>query len=299
MAVRMNEWAQHFNLRIVPIQDRPDAPGSDSEIVYVIRDVFTTRDGSWEPSTAAGSVPGWARAKYLTAGNAPDHFDDAGGDHHIFARVLDVEGKPIPDAPIMYWSDGIQKLADPNYTGFVHRTTKTRSAWGNIPISSGSSFVPERGESGPWCWCPSDAPSEVIAGGGMPAKWHVSTFVVWQAVRRSEWEGAGSGDGATEEPSPPVHPTPVPPVIATPPVEPTPPSAVYPAGEAGIRQSAWDAVGVNYNPEAAFSNYAREKGLGIPLANEYTVNDYLAQPFVGGIVFARKGDWGNIQHISW
>ena len=306
MTVRISNWIHHFNLKIVPIQDRPDAPPPQSDIVYVIKDVFTTRDGSWDPSSIPGSVTHWARDAYLRPWSAPDRFDDAGGDHHLFGRVEGLDGKFIPDAPVIYWSDGLDKLADPNYNSYTHRDTKTHSGWCNIPISGGSSFVPERGESGPWSWCPQGAPAEVLVGGGMPAKWHVSFFAVWKAVRRAEWEqslgggsggsggsgdggGAGDGGGDTGGGTPEV------------PVDPVPesPSQVYPPGEAGVRQSAWDTVGVNYNPDAAFSRYAREHKLGIPLANEYDVNDFRVQPFVGGIVFARIGDWGNIQHISW
>jgi len=50
----------------------------------------------------------------------------------------------------------------------------------------GSSYVPERGEQGPWCWTPRGLVAEVMCGGGMPANLHISTFVVWQAVRVPE-----------------------------------------------------------------------------------------------------------------
>ncbi|MEZ4581865.1 MAG: hypothetical protein R3A10_09545 [Caldilineaceae bacterium] len=56
-----------------------------------------------------------------------------------------------------YWSDGFDKLGDASYDGFVTRITKEKSGWINIPIGPGSSYVPERGESGPWCWAPSGA----------------------------------------------------------------------------------------------------------------------------------------------
>ncbi|MEZ4611041.1 MAG: hypothetical protein R2838_12490 [Caldilineaceae bacterium] len=55
------------------------------------------------------------------------------------------------------WSDGFDKLGDASYDGFVTRITKEKSGWINIPIGPGSSYVPERGESGPWCWAPSGA----------------------------------------------------------------------------------------------------------------------------------------------
>lgn len=69
------------------------------------------------------------------------------------------------------------------------------------------------------------------------------------------------------------------------------------AGE--IREAAWNSVGVNYNPDAAFSIYARANELGIPMANEFDYKGYRAQPFAGGIVYARIGEWDKVKHLEW
>jgi hypothetical protein len=84
-----------------------------------------------------------------------------------------------------------------------------------------------------------------------------------------------------------------------PPVEPpvTPPAA-GPTDEA-IRNAAWSAVGVPYNPNAAFPVYAREHGLGAPLAGESDLGNVRLQPFMGGVVCATIGDWGNVRVVAW
>jgi hypothetical protein len=190
---RLGSWVERMNLSIKTIAERPDAPvlGPD-RIVYVIKDVFTTRDSHWELSSNYGGIDQWARDAYLKPMGDPEYFDDAGADHHLFALILDLEGNKLKGHELLYWSDGLDRLGDPAYTGYAqgpgdHRypVTKDKSGWGNV-VMFGSSYVPERGEQGPWCWTPRGLVAEVMCGGGMPANLHISTFVVWQAVRVPE-----------------------------------------------------------------------------------------------------------------
>lgn len=69
--------------------------------------------------------------------------------------------------------------------------------------------------------------------------------------------------------------------------------------ENAIRNAAWNKIGVNYNPAAAFAVYARAHGLGAPLSNEFDYYGYRAQPFMAGVVFAMIGDWQNTSHLAW
>lgn len=70
-----------------------------------------------------------------------------------------------------------------------------------------------------------------------------------------------------------------------------------------VRQAAWNAAGIPFNPIAAFPRYAREHNLGNPETEEFDFShagvDYRGQGFSQGIVFARVGDWGNIQELAW
>ena len=311
---RKGKWIDEFNIEIVSFADRPDLLG-DAETVYVVKDIFTTRDGSWEPGRSdPGVVPQWARDTYLRPFGAPDYFDDAGADHHMFVRVEHSDGTFVREAATTFWSDGLDKLDDPNYNNYVSVKTKHHSGWGNVVLSPGANYVPARGESGPWS-IKVDGPSEIVTGLGMPQKWHVSFFVVFQAVPRAQVAAAsvvedvtGAVDagvtgvldsvkdavtGAVEAIGGGAEA-----ILETPQVT-EEPAKVYPEGVSGIRQKAWDTVGVNYNPEAAFSRYARQNGLGIPLTNEFDVNGYRCQGFVGGIVYAKIGDWGNVLHAEW
>jgi hypothetical protein len=79
------------------------------------------------------------------------------------------------------------------------------------------------------------------------------------------------------------------------------PAATLP--ENVVREEAWNAAGIPFNPQAAFARYAREHNLGTPQTNEfdfaYRGVNYRAQGFSGGIVYSKVGDWGNIKELSW
>ncbi len=178
---RTGSWIEYLKCTVKGIAERPDKPSAN--VAYVIKDIFTTCDGSWEPADKMGSVDQWARDAYLKPWGAPDYFDDAGADHHIFGCVLGLDGKPLPDFEVRYWSDGFEQLGNPDYQGYVQRRTKTQSGWANIPMDGGANYFPESGQQGPWCWTPAGA-ADVFCGGGMPSNHHVSFFVVWQAVEQ-------------------------------------------------------------------------------------------------------------------
>jgi len=70
-----------------------------------------------------------------------------------------------------------------------------------------------------------------------------------------------------------------------------------------VRNAAWNAGGIPYNPEAAFPKYAREHDLGNPETREFdfTYNriNYRGQGFSKGIVYAKVGAWGDIREVAW
>jgi len=266
----ISPWATTFNLTVKKCEERPDRPTGD--VIYRLIDLFTTHNGSWEPGGALGAVPQWARERYLRPLGAQDYFDDAGGDHHLFARVLDVDGKPIVrDNLIRYWSDGFEKLGDSNYRGYATMTPKHHSGWANQPIYN--SFSPERGESGAWCWCPEGA-ADVAVGGGLPNNQHISFFAVWQAEPAAP----------RQQPQRPTERE-----------EQTPPIARLEA----IRRRAWAQMNIRFERESAFANYARVHNLGAPLTNEYELAGYRAQGYALGIVYAPREDLSQIDHMSW
>jgi len=70
-----------------------------------------------------------------------------------------------------------------------------------------------------------------------------------------------------------------------------------------VREAAWNAAGVPFNPRAAFPRYAREHNLGNPETDEFDfAHDgvaYRGQGFSQAILFAVVGDWANIQELTW
>ncbi len=139
---RISAWVRKLNLTIRTLDQRPDQPMGNT--VYLVKDIFTTRFGSWELADELAAIVSWARAAYLTP-----YFLEAGAEHHLFAAVLGLDGQLVKDLDTIFWSDGFDKLADTSYQGFVHVKTKESSGWANLFIASGSSFVPEQGKRDP------------------------------------------------------------------------------------------------------------------------------------------------------
>lgn len=77
----------------------------------------------------------------------------------------------------------------------------------------------------------------------------------------------------------------------------------FDTAEEAIRSKAWNVMAVAYNPNASFSRYARQHGLGAPLTAETGVvfegQTYRLQGFTGGIVFAPAGHLDQISHVPW
>ncbi len=301
---RISPWVEQFNLSIQGL-DQVTIP-DDAEVVYMVKDIFTTHNGSWEPADDYGSVPQWARNEYLKPFGAPDYFDDAGADHHLFAAVYGLDGELMRLKDVLYWSDGFESLSDPAYTGFVERETKEHSGWINIPIGPGSSYVPERGESGPWCWMPVGG-SEVVCGGGLPAKNHISTFVVWQAVRREDLELPDKPEkpetGGFNIYMPFVASAPAQPSATTDPAptlpEPSEGDSAGSAQPARVRQSAWRKLGIDSSSNSDLAVYARTNNLGSPVTEEFESDGYRAQGFQFGIVYQNPADPAKLQHMAW
>lgn len=191
---RISPWVIEWNASIVDIPDRPDAGNlQGGDVVYVLKDIFTTINGSWEPSNQPGSIPQWARDDYLSS-----DFANAGGDHNLFAAAIGLDGQLMKQKGMFFWSDGIEQLGNPDYTGYNRRDTDPTSGWADIPIFA-PPFYPDQGQSGPWCWS-TVGPADVLCGGGLPYNQHVSWFAVWQQMRREDYEGGGNGgDGGTTE----------------------------------------------------------------------------------------------------
>lgn len=162
---RMSEWVERFNF------DVELAQGNPSDTIYRVKDIFTTRDGSWDVSNKPGSLPQWARDTYLKPMTHPQYFDDAGADHHLFGAVLE-DGNLRPWGTIHYYTH----TDNQNHYDVVYF-----HGWANNV--NFASYSPERGERGPWAWYPKNGgKADIVKGGGMPNNVHISWFVVWEKV---------------------------------------------------------------------------------------------------------------------
>lgn len=165
--MRISDWAKAFNANVILYDDAK--PG---DTVYRVVDLFTTRDGSWDPSDKPGSVPQWARNTYLKPMSHPQYNDDGGADRHLFGAVEAENGSLTPFFPIEFWTH-----ADNSNRSIQHGK---KHGWANMVMYVSSNFVPERNERGPWAWKPASVKADIVIGGGLPAKQHVSWWAVWK-----------------------------------------------------------------------------------------------------------------------
>lgn len=76
-----------------------------------------------------------------------------------------------------------------------------------------------------------------------------------------------------------------------------------PPPDSVVRNAAWNAGGIPYNPDAAFPTFARENGLGNPETPEFDFEhrgrQYRGQGFSQSIVYAAVGEWDKMEVIKW
>lgn len=196
-----------LNLQVIPFRERSDwreaamLPGS---LVWQVKDVFTTHNGSWDVETQAAiqaaqqskapraeeseallagplfGIDQWARDAYLFPPNDPRYNSDGGADHNIQVCVQDANGARLAGAGVVFTSNGVSALQPPGPEE-VLRNTETHG-WANIPIFAPASYPPALG---PWSATKlSDlGAADIVTGMGLPWNWHVSTFIVYQAIR--------------------------------------------------------------------------------------------------------------------
>ena len=171
------------NLQVIPFQDRADFDASamtPETRVWQVVDIFTTFNGSWEPSPADQfSIDQWARDDYLFPPTHPNFNTSGGGDHHIQVCVTGLTDERLVGAGVLFTSDGVQHLQPVINPALITQRNTESSGWCNIPIFS-SSNPPVLG---PWSVAKfSTGTADIVTGIGLPWNWHVSTFVVYKAV---------------------------------------------------------------------------------------------------------------------
>ena len=106
------------------------------------------------------------------------------------------------------------------------------------------------------------------------------------------WLDAICMEARPEIPVQPVTPPPTPKPVTPPPPQPDP---IAPAAQnAAVAHKPWMPI----NDTAALYKFAQINGLGYPQTDEFYfqfgADGYIAQVFNLGIVYVKKGDWGNV-----
>jgi hypothetical protein len=175
-----------LNVQVIKWNERADAhlwPADLNPTVYALADLWSTHDGNWNyQGDARWTPPQWAR-QYVEEPpwGQPGYFDDAGGDHHLFAAVRGLDGKLKKGWTMVFGKEGVSLPAMTSQSAWETHPTKD-SGWANVPVWE--LYYPDQGQVGKWAVWPFGA-SDIVLGGGMPYNNHTSTFAVFQEVPRN------------------------------------------------------------------------------------------------------------------
>jgi hypothetical protein len=186
---------------------------------------------------------------------------EAHGQHMVYVDVLDENGRRLSGQTVEHgWPWQNYPRYDELMTDAV--SGDKLAQWGLY-----AGYDANRVEYGPY-WVRVRGKSDVFFGMGLPWNRHVAFTAVFQRVLVGQ----------------PLSPPP------TNPLE-------------GIRNAAWNALfpsdGVNYNPDAAFARFARDRNLGMPATQERDYEEYCLQGYAGGILYAKAGKWDDIRLLPW
>ena len=186
MEQRISPWMmertdlQGLNLKVLKWQDRPDKGIWTGDTAYVLKDLWSTYNGSWEyANDAKWTVPQWARETYLKPMDDPLYLAEGGADHHILGGCLDINGARIEGKGMLFTTTGISTF---DLSKWAKKNT-VKSGFANVEMFASSLYFPDQGKQGPWAWMPFGL-SDVVYGAGMPYQHHVSFFAVWQEVSK-------------------------------------------------------------------------------------------------------------------
>jgi hypothetical protein len=136
-----------LNIQIIPATDRQ----------FVLEKVFMTKDGVFD------GAPDWAW-EYATTVNG------AGGATHMFMVVLHKDGTRFEGKKgVLTWGVG-------------NAQEGTTSADGACNFFTNGEYDPRDGTTGPYGVAPYKG--DVLLGGGLPFKHHVSLWGIWRAVNQ-------------------------------------------------------------------------------------------------------------------
>jgi hypothetical protein len=182
----------------------------------------------------------------------------AGGNHHIYFTVLDVAGQPMPNITCVV--DWVGRApSDPPTKVVTDANGQT-----NVPIYANLDITLKNGPY--FAFVENQTISDIVTGMGLPEKHHVNFLLTF----------ARQASGA---PTPPV-------------------ASLEQTVITEAQQHTWMPI----NDQAALYKFAQQNSLGYPQTDEFlfTCNNesYIGQVFNLGIVYVKKGDWGNVKWVK-
>lgn len=214
MPTRFSSGATTIGITVVPLEQRPDfdpARMRPDSLVWKAIAVFTTLGGNWDVEAerrrqveiqaenaaavieeeAGGILFGieqWARDAYLFPPDHPKYLTEGGAERHILVCVQGPDGERLAGAGVAFTSDGIQFLQPPTDVNVTVKSTKAHG-WCDLEMYASSICRPP--VPGPWAVTKLSEvnASDLVVGMGMPWLWHVSQFIVFQAMRWDEYQG--------------------------------------------------------------------------------------------------------------
>ena len=185
----------------------------------------------------------------------------SGGNHHIYFTVLDNVGKPLHGVTCVV--DYPQDPSDPHQPAKMQTDANGQA---NYPMFANLDI---HLKNGPYFAYVEDlSKSDEVTGMGLPEKHHVNYLLTFA-------KSSGNGGG-----------------------QPQPPTDASAAAIAAAQKYKWMPI----NTDGALYKFAQAKNLGYPQTDEFefTYNNvvYVGQVYNLGIVFVKKGDWGNCQWVK-
>lgn len=180
---RFGQWVRDFRYEIKPLDGRLrfSASGEEVQQFYLIKDIFTIRDGTWvDDGQAVGSVETWARDQYLQEWQDAFMHEDVGDYPHIFTRVETPQGLPIRNKAVFAWRDRYDRIFEQDFDQVLDVELEPTSGWGRLELNSSAMYNPVL-EQGPWCIKPLGF-AESIEGVGLPRMLGISSFIVWMEL---------------------------------------------------------------------------------------------------------------------
>ncbi len=183
---------------------------------------------------------------------------ESGGNHHVYFTVLDAAGKPVAGIPCVVDWVGREPGDPPT------KVISDANGQCNVPLFANLNTTLKNGPY--FAFVEDQNQSDVIRGLGLPEKHHVNFLLTFA----------------------PASPTSTPP----------PAGNLENAAIAAAKQFTWMPI----NTDGALYKFAQSKNLGYPQTDEFefTFNNetYVGQVYNLGIVYAKKGDWGNVKWVK-